>query len=90
MNTAQNKLNLVQMIIESEDSTFVKKMLNFAFPLKSTNKAYANYDNDDNIPDYVINEVNESIIELDNGTDKGIGHEEMLKKFRKKYPYLDL
>jgi|GEM_PF-1869097 len=86
MSTAENKLNLVQMIVESEDKTFISKVLEYARTLKKEKAT----DWAEELPEYVLEELHLAIEEADNGTDVGTPHEEMLKKFRKKYPHLSL
>lgn len=86
MSTAENKLNLVQMIVESEDKTFVSKVLEYARTLKKEKTT----DWAEDLPDYVLEELQLAIEEADNGTDAGTPHEEVLKKIRKKYPHLSL
>ncbi|AEA42211.1 hypothetical protein [Fluviicola taffensis] len=86
MSAAENKLNLVQMIVESEDKTFVSKVLEYARSLKKEKKT----DWAEELPEHVLEELRLAIEEADNGTDVGIPHEVMLKKFRKQYPHLNL
>ncbi|WP_294679960.1 hypothetical protein [uncultured Fluviicola sp.] len=86
MSTADNKLHLVQMIIESEDKTFVAKMLEYARSLKIQKSNVLEED----IPDYVVKEVQLAMEELDNGSDPGTPHEEMLEQFRKEFPGLKI
>lgn len=86
MSTAENKLNLVQMIIESEDKTFISKVLEYARTLKKQKPNNI----EDNIPDYVLEEVRLAMEELDNGTDTGASHEEMLAQFKKEFPGLKI
>ena len=85
MSAADNKLHLVQMIIESEDKTFVAKLLEYARSLKIQK---ANIEED--ITDYVLKEVQLAMEELDNGSDPGTPHEEMLEQFRKEFPGLTI
>ncbi len=86
MSTAENKLNLVQMIVESNDKTFISKILEYARSLKSEKTS----DWADELPESVLEELKLSIQEADKGTDQSIPHETMLKKFRKQYPHLNL
>lgn len=86
MSTVENKLNLVQMIIESDDQTFIKKLLQYARTLKKSNSL----DDSEIIPEHILDEIQASISELDNGTDKGTSHELILEKFKKEYPSLNL
>ncbi|MGV3612677.1 MAG: hypothetical protein ACO1N0_17085 [Fluviicola sp.] len=86
MSTAENKLSLVQMIVESDDKTFISKVLKYASSLKKEKTT----DWAEELPAEVFEELRLSIEEADNGTDPGIPHEVMLKKFRKKYPHLNL
>ncbi|WP_341902971.1 hypothetical protein [Fluviicola taffensis] len=74
------------MIIESEDKTFVSKMLEYARSLKIQKTKSV----EDDIPDYVLEEVRLAMEELDNGTDAGTPHEEMLEQFRKEFPSLKI
>lgn len=86
MSTADNKLHLVQLILESEDKTFVAKMLEYARTLKIQKSNILKED----IPDYVLEEVRLAMEELDNGSDPGTLHEEMLNQFRKEFPGLKI
>ena len=86
MSAAENKLNLVQMIVESKDQTFVSMVLEYANALKRQKST----DWATEIPNTVLNELKLAIEESENGSDKGIPHETMLAKHRKKYPNLNL
>jgi uncharacterized FAD-dependent dehydrogenase len=86
MSTAENKLNLVQIIVESEDKTFISKVLEYARTLKKQKTG----DTEDGIPDYVLEEVRLAMEELDNGRDEGTSHEDMLKQFKKEFPSLKI
>lgn len=86
MGTANNKLSLVQMIVESEDKNFISMVLEYARTLKKQKAG----DWADELPEDVLEELRLSIEEADNGSDPGTPHEVMLKKFRKKYPHLNL
>lgn len=74
------------MIVESDDKTFVSKMLAYARSLKSLKTTSV----EDEIPDAVLEEVKLAMEELANGTDAGTPHEEMLKQFRKEFPSLKI
>lgn len=86
MSTAENKLSLVQMIVESDDKAFISKVLNYARSLKKEKTIIF----EEELPEYVAEELRLAIEEADNGTDPGISHEVMLEKFRKKYPHLNI
>ena len=43
---------------------------------------------EEDIPDYVLEEVRLAMEELDNGSDPGTTHEEMMDQFRKEFPGL--
>lgn len=43
-----------------------------------------------NVPDHVLDEIILAMKELDNGTDKGTPHEEMLNQFKKELPGLKI
>ncbi len=47
-------------------------------------------DIEEDIPDYVLEEVRLAMEELDNGTDPGTSHEEMMNQFRKEFPGLKI
>ena len=85
MSAAETKLSLVQLIIESEDKTLINKVLEYARSLKTQKEDWA-----DDLPQHVIDELNSAIEEADSGKDVGIPHSEMLLKFRKQYPHLNL
>lgn len=86
MSTAENKLSLVQMIVESEDKAFISKVLEYARALKKEKTTHW----EEELPEYVAEELRLSIEEADNGTDPGIPHEEILEEARKKFPHLKL
>lgn len=86
MGVVENKLNLVQLIVESEDKTFISMVLEYARSLKKQSAS----DSDDEFPEYVLEEVRLAMEEFDNGTDPGIPHEVILAKHRRKYPHLNL
>ncbi len=85
MSTAETKLNLVQMIIESEDKTFVTKVLAYARSLKTHKEDWA-----DDLPGALLEELDLAIQEADNGKDVGVPNAEILLKYQKKYPHLNL
>lgn len=85
MSTAQTKLSLVQLIIESEDKTFITKILEYAHSLKRQKE-----DSADHLPTALVKEINLAIEEADSGKDIGIPHSEMVVKLRKRYPHLNL
>jgi hypothetical protein len=86
MSTAENKLNLVQMIVESEDKTFISKVLEYARALKKIKTQHV----EEAIPDYVLEEVRLAMEELDSGEDPGTPHEEMMEQFQKEFPNLKI
>ena len=86
MSTAENKLSLVQMIVESDDKAFISKILEYARTLKKQKTT----DWAEELPEYVLEELRLAIEEADNGTDPGIPHEVMLEEARKKFPHLKL
>ena len=86
MSAAENKLNLVQMIVESEDRTFIAKVLEYA---RTLNKQ-STKDTTDDVPEYVLEEVQLAMKEFDSGSDPGTAHEVMLEKFRKEFPGLKI
>jgi hypothetical protein len=85
MSTAESKLDLLQMIIESEDKSFIMKLTNIARSLKKEKTV----DWADDLPPEVLNELIESIEEAENG-ELGTSNEEMLKAARKDFPNLDI
>lgn len=74
------------MIIESNDKTFVSKMLEYARSLKIQKTEHVS----DDIPEYVLEEVRLAMEELDNGIDEGTPHEEMLAQFKKEFPSIKI
>jgi hypothetical protein len=86
MSTAENKLDLVQLIVESNDKTFISKVLDYARALKK-NK---NSDWSDELPEHVLNELKLAIEEADKGVDSGVSHNTVIEKHRKRYPNLSL
>ena len=86
MSTAENKLSLVQMIVESEDKAFISKVLEYACALKKEKTTHW----EEELPEYVAEELRLSIEEADNVTDPGIPHEEILEEARKKFPHLKI
>ena len=74
------------MIVESEDKTFISKVLEYALTLKKQKTT----DSDDHIPDHILEEIRLAMEELDNGTDPGIPHEEILEQFKKEFPGLNI
>lgn len=74
------------MIVESEDKTFISMVLEYARTLKKQKPD----DKEDQIPESVLEEVRLAMEELDNGSDPGTPHEEMLEKFKKEYPDLKI
>ncbi len=85
MSTAENKINLLQMIIESNDTSFIDKLSNIARSLKKQKSD----DWSDDLPNHVMDELLLSIDEADNG-EIGITHAQMLKEDRKKFPNIGL
>ena len=86
MGALENKLNLVQLIVESEDKTFINRLLEYALSLKKEKPS----DSVNDYPEYVLEEVRLAMEELDNGTDPGIPHEVMLQRFKKDFPNLNI
>lgn len=86
MGAADNKLNLVQMIVESDDKTFVSKVLEYARSLKKQKTT----DWAEELPEHVLEELRLAMEEADNGTDVGIPHSIMLEEARKSFPHLKL
>jgi hypothetical protein len=64
----------------------VAKMLEYARSLKIQKMNILEED----IPDYVVKEVQSAMEELDNGSDPGTPHEEMLDQFKKEFPGLKI
>ncbi|HLP55671.1 MAG TPA: hypothetical protein VK151_11605 [Fluviicola sp.] len=85
MGAAETKLSLVQMIIESEDKTFIAKVLAYARSLKTQKEDWVG-----NLPDYLVKEIELAIEEADSGKDIGITNTEMIRKYKEKYPHLNL
>ena len=85
MSAAENKLNLLQMIIESEDNTFIDRLTRIARSLKKSKS----HDWADDLPAHVIDELELSIKEVNNG-EEGIPHSKMLEEAKKSFPELNL
>ena len=85
MSTAENKLSLLQIIIESDDKTFINRLTNIANSIKKTKS----HDWADDIPAHVLDELELSIKEADSG-DNGISHSNMLDEAKKSFPNLNL
>lgn len=85
MTTAESKLDLLQMIIESEDQSFIKKLTSVARSLKKQKSG----DWADEVPEHVIDELFLSIDEAQKG-DAGISHAQMLAEAKKDFPKLKL
>ena len=85
MSAAESKLDLLQMIIESEDQSFITKLTRIARSLsKQKNPDWA-----DDLPPDVLNELIQSIEEAENG-ELGTSNNEMLKAARKDFPNLEI
>jgi hypothetical protein len=84
MSTAENKLNLVQMIVESNDKTFISKILEYANSLK-TEKS-----NDwaEEMPEEVIQKLENSIHQSKTGQVKS--HDQVIESLNKRYSGLKL
>lgn len=85
MSTAENKLDLLQMIIESDDQSFITKLTRFARALKRENTS----DWSDELPSEVLSELIQSIEDAENG-EIGTSHDDMLSTARKDFPDLNL
>ena len=85
MSTAESKLNLLQMIMESNDKNFIDRLSNIARSLKKTKSE----DWADELPSHVMEELKLSIDEAENG-DIPISNSQMLEAARKDFPNLDL
>ena len=85
MSTAENKLNLLQMIIESEDKSFISKLTTIARSLKKQKTD----DWADEFPNHVIDELKISIKEADKGG-VGIPNSVMLEEAKRDFPNLKL
>ena len=85
MSTAESKLDLLQMIIESEDQGFITKLTNIARSLRKQKAA----DWADDLPPEVLNELIQSIEEAENG-ERGTTNEEMIQAARKDFPNLKI
>lgn len=84
MSTAENKLNLVQMIVESNDKTFISKILEYANSLK-TEKSI---DWADELPEAVIQKLENSINQVKMGQVKS--HDQVIDNLNKRYSALKL
>ncbi|MFN5982431.1 MAG: hypothetical protein ACK46Y_13390 [Fluviicola sp.] len=84
MSTAENKLNLVQMIVESNDKTFISKILEYANSLK-TEKSI---DWADELPEEVIQKLEKSIHQSKTGQVKS--HDQVIENLNKRYSGIKL
>lgn len=85
MSTAERKLDLLQMIIESEDQSFITKLSSIARSLKKQKTK----DWSDELPESVLNELIQSIDEAEKG-EIGTPNDEMLTEIRRDFPNLNI
>ena len=85
MATARSKLDLLQMIIESEDQGFITKLTNIARSIRKQKTA----DWSDDLPPEVLDELIQSIEESENEV-FGTTNEEMLRAARNDFPNLEI
>lgn len=84
MNASESKIKLVQLIVESEDKAFISQMLEYAHLLNEENDWALN------IPSEIYDEINLAIEEADKSIDPGTPHSQIISKYKKKYPNLNL
>ena len=85
MTTAESKLDLLQMIIESEDQGFITKLTNIARSLRKQKTV----DWSDDLPPEVLVELIQSIEESES-EEFGTTNEEMLQAARNDFPNLEI
>ena len=85
MTTAESKLDLLQMIIESEDQGFITKLTNIARSLRKQKTV----DWSDDLPPEVLDELIQSIEESES-EEFGTTNEEMLRAARNDFPNLEI
>ena len=80
MSTAEIKLQLLRMIMESEDETFISKVMEFVkntANVKSTDWA-------EELPPNILNDLEESIDQAEKGNT--IPHDSAMSQLRNKFP----
>lgn len=80
LNTSESKIKLVQLIVKSEDISFISQMLEYAHLLNEGNDWALN------IPSEVYDEIKLAIEEADKGIDLGTPHSQTISKYKEKYP----
>lgn len=84
MSTADKKLSLLRMIMESEDDSFITKMINFGLSIgKSNTKDWA-----EDLPENVKAGIMKGLEQSENG--ESVPHEVVLAQMKEKYPHLNL
>ncbi len=84
MSTAESKLQLLKMIMESEDQTFISKVMQFA-------KNAANAKSSDwaeELPLNIMKDLMESIDQAEKGNT--ISHDSAMSQLRSKFPQVGL
>lgn len=83
MSTAERKLHLLQLILESEDNNFITKLTEVArLMIKQKHSDWA-----DELPQNILDELILSIEESEKKT-AGTDHNEMLAQAKKEFPNL--
>ena len=82
MSKAESKLQLLKIIMESEDQTFISKVMQFAENIAKTKSS----DWSEELPPTVMNDLMESIDQAQKGNT--IPHDVAMTQLRNKFPQI--
>ena len=84
MSTAESKLQLLRIIMESEDESFISKVMQF---VKSTSKTKTT-DWSEELPSNIMSDLIESIDQADNNNT--LSHDSAMNQLKNKFPQIGL
>lgn len=84
MSTAESKLQLLRIIMETEDESFISKMIQFAAKVTSV----PHVSNNDELPKHVVNGIINGREQIENG--QVVQHDVVKNKYRDCFPNIKI